>query len=75
MAMKIAKYLIGFILPTSSVFTSSEVERIVRNSFAKNIVLTRYFADDSRGSLLAAILRLGFEESPPLRIPFARSRL
>jgi hypothetical protein len=56
-------------------FPALQVERIVSNTFAKNIVLSRYFLDDSRGSLLAAILRLGFEESPPLRIPFARSRL
>ena len=44
-------------------FPALQVERIVGNTFAKNIVLSRYFPDDSRGSLLAAILRLGFEES------------
>ena len=54
-------------------FSESEVARIVRSTFAKNVVLNRYFPDDSPSPLLAGPLRLALVEILPLRIPFARS--
>ena len=54
-------------------FSESEVERIVRDTFARNVVLNRYFPDDSPASLLAGPLRLALVEILPLRIPFSSS--
>ena len=54
-------------------FSESEVERIVRDTFAKNVVLNRYFPDESPSSLLRGPIRLASVEILPLSIPFARS--
>lgn len=54
-------------------FSESEVEHIVRSTFAKNVVLNRYFPDDSPSSLSAGPLRLALVEIMPLKIPFAHS--
>ena len=62
-------------------FSESEVERILRDTFAKNVVLNRYFPDDSPSSSVAGYvdghvagpLRLALVEILPLKIPFARS--
>ena len=49
------------------------MERIVGNTFAKNVVLNRYFPDDSPTSALAGPLCLKSVEIFPMCIPFARS--
>ena len=54
-------------------FSESEVERIVGSTFAKNVVLNRYFPDDSPSSTLSGPLCLKSVEILPLSIPFARS--
>ena len=54
-------------------FSESEVERIVGTTFAKNVVLSRYFPDDSPSLSLAGPLRLKSVEILPMCIPFAQS--
>ena len=54
-------------------FSESEVERIVRSTFAKNVILDRYFPDDPPSSHVPGPLRLAVVEILPLRIPFVRS--
>ena len=54
-------------------FSVSEVERIVRSTFAKNVILDRYFPEDPPSSHVPGPLRLAAVEILPLRIPFARS--
>ena len=54
-------------------FSESEVELIVRNTFAKNVVLDRYFPENHPPSGVPGPVRLALVEILPLRIPFARS--
>ena len=54
-------------------FSESEVERIVASTLANNVVLNRYFPDDSSSSTISGPLRLKSVEILPLSIPFARS--
>ena len=54
-------------------FSESEVEGIVRSTFAKNVILDRYFPEDPPSSHVPGPLRLAAVEILPLRIPFARS--
>ena len=54
-------------------FSESEVERIVASTFAKNVVLNRYFPDDSPPSSLTGPLRLKSVQILTLSIPFTRS--
>ena len=53
-------------------FSESEVESIVRSTFANNVVLRRYFPDDFSSSTVAGPLRLKSVEILPVVIPFAR---
>ena len=54
-------------------FSESEVRRIVSDTFTDNVILTRYFPNDSPSPLSAVPLRLAMVEIMPLEIPFARS--
>ena len=54
-------------------FSQSEVERIIRGAFTGNVVLKKYFPEDSSSSRSAGPTRLASVEIIPLKIPFARS--
>ncbi len=54
-------------------FSETEVDRIVASTFAKNVILSRYFPENFSSSTETGPLRLKSVEILPLSIPFARS--